>query len=107
MELWTEAKERKQPVVHRGEVTPEGEQPIPAGRDLLLELILGQRVEEGLDPVGVELPRAKARVDELPFCVHGCVLVRVVRTEMMSGLSSIFMWPITRAFMWRIPDPER
>jgi hypothetical protein len=42
--------------INRGEVTPEVAQAIPAGRDLLLELILGERVEEGLDPVGVELP---------------------------------------------------
>ncbi len=73
MEPWTQAKERKQPIVRRGEVTPEVCQSIPPGRDLLLELLLGERVEEGLDPVSIGFPRAKARVDEPLFSVdlHG------------------------------------
>src|SRR5258708_26599196 len=70
MELGSDAEERKQSVVRRGEVTPEIAEAIPPRRDLLLELLLGEPVEEGRDPVGVELPGANTRVDEPLLNAH-------------------------------------
>ena len=65
-----DAKQGEHAVADRREVAPQIEQAIAPWCDLLLQLLLGERVKELLGSIGVGLPRAKCCIDELLFYNH-------------------------------------
>ena len=69
--LRADPKEGEQAVVGGGEVAPEVDQPIASRRDLLLQLLVRQSLEEFFDAVDVELPGAEPSVNQFLFGVHG------------------------------------
>src|SRR2546426_386977 len=51
-------------------VSPKVDQPVPSGHDLLLKLVLGQRPEELVHPLLVELSCAQGSVDQALLVRH-------------------------------------
>ena len=63
IKLGTEPQEREKPIIHGGNVAPQVDEAISFRVNLLFKLVLRKSIKKRVDPIHVEPPRAKGRVD--------------------------------------------